>query len=365
MGFGAVHGGDVERVARKYGVDPSEILDFSANINPTPLPVETEDYLLKSLKEVDRYPDREYRRLRGALSRYSGVNQGNIMVGNGATELLYLTARALKVSRVLLPVPSFAEYERALTCVQADITYFPLKEEEGFSLNIDRLMKELSRGYDLIILCNPNNPTGQLIQWDDMMKILEKCQRQETVLLLDETFIEFTPQPQERLFQEISPYPNVILIRALTKFFGIPGLRLGYCLANSLLLEKLWAQKEPWTVNIAASMVGAFLLENGDFIQRSREWIKEERPFMTAKLQEIPGFRVYQSCANFILLKLLQEGWTSSWLKERLEERRILIRDASSFPGLDSSFIRIAIKDRENNLKLLQVLESLRGRTVT
>ncbi|MBT9139696.1 MAG: Threonine-phosphate decarboxylase [Dehalococcoidia bacterium] len=355
-----IHGGDVDRVAREYGYDPREILDYSANINPLPLPKTMKDFLGSHLDVLSRYPDRDYRELKGALAAYTGYPSGWIMVGNGATELIYLAARALKPRKVLIPAPSFADYERAFASRQMPVDYFEIKEADDFRLDVAGFIRELARGYDMTVLCSPNNPTGKVIPKRELLKILDEAQKRHTYVLLDETFVEFVPDIQgASILGELEKYENVIILRAFTKFFAVPGLRLGYCLAHPILLEKLKAHQEPWTVNALAALLGPWLLGQKEYVEKTRKWILAERPYFINKLRELKEIKVYDSDSNFILVKLLTRSWSVKALKRAMEGQGIMIRDASSFRFLDEHFFRLAIKGREGNDRVLGELEEI------
>lgn len=355
-----IHGGDVERVCREYGFSPAEVLDYSANINPLPLPKGMRKYLAINLDAITRYPDREYYQLRNAISRYTGYAPEWIMVGNGATELIYLAARALELDKVLIPAPSFADYTRAFMTQGCKVDLFPLKEEANFKLDVEAFITTMSEGYEAVVLCNPNNPTGQLLSKAEISEIVSRAKQQGTIVILDETFIEFVDDiSQASMLGELAKFSNLVILRAFTKFFGVPGLRLGYCLTNPELLHKLRALQEPWSVNALASLLGPWLLEQHEYIARTRHWIISERPFFLARLNEIEHLKVYSCQANFVLCKLLTKGWNVKALQKSLEGIGIMIRDASSFPYLDEKFFRLAIKDRASNLQLAGELDEI------
>jgi len=354
-----VHGGDVDRVCREYGFAVEEVLDFSANINPLPLPEGMAEYLADSLAVLTRYPDREYRQLREALARYTGCSPRWIMVGNGATELLYLAAKALKPGKVLIPAPSFADFTRAFAVQGSRVDFFPLREQEGFKLDIRAFCQAMGEGYGAAVLCNPNNPTGQLLDRSELVEVVGEAAKLGIMVILDETFLEFAAIPDRAtMLGELGRFRNLLILRAFTKFFGVPGLRLGYCLANPELLQELRARQEPWTVNGLAALLGPWLLEQTAYIDATRSWIREERPFFLARLKEIAALKVYDTQANFVLCRLLSSNWNAGSLKGTLERQGIMIRDAGSF-YLDEKYFRLAIRDRESNLRVAEKLEDL------
>jgi len=353
-----IHGGDVERVCREYGLIPEQILDYSANINPLPLPQGMSEYIAANLDSLARYPDREYHRLRKALARYTGCPASWIMVGNGATELIYLAAKALRPSKVLIPGPSFADFSRAFTIQGSKVDLFPLREEADFKLDVPAFIAQMAQGYEAVVLCNPNNPTGQLLRREELLEIVTAAKNLKSWVLLDETFIEFVANSdQVSLLQDLAHYDNLLILRALTKYFGVPGLRLGYGLAKPDLLNKLEALQEPWTVNAMAALLGPWLLEQQDYIESTRQWITRERPFFLARLREIKQLKVFEGQANFILCKLLTRGWNVKALQRSLEGLGIMIRDASSFPGLNDKFFRLAVRERTDNLQVAGELD--------
>lgn len=355
-----IHGGDIERVARTYGFNTSDILDFSSNINPLPLPRVVKDYLYEHFDTLTRYPDRDYSELRQALAFYTKMPLDYLLVGNGATELIYLTVQTLQPKRVLLPVPSFGEYEGALQNNNCEITHYQLREELGFKLDLPNFLSVLRQGFDLLILCNPNNPTGQLINKEEMLTILNEAQKTNTIVLLDETFIEFVPDVSgTSILDSLDGFENVLVLRAFTKFFALPGLRLGYCVAHPSLVEKLAERKEPWTVNGVAALLGPLLLKQTEFIRQARTWINKERPYFSEQLSQLNNLKVYETYGNFILLKLLEKGATVQALQEKLESRGIMIRNAASFHYLDNTYFRLAIKERSSNMRLIKNLEEL------
>lgn len=355
-----VHGGDVDRIAREYGFEPADILDYSANINPLPLPDGMGEYIVRNLDVLRRYPDREYLELRGAIAAYESLSADEIIVGNGATELLYLAARALRPKRVLIPAPSFGDYERVFTGMGTAVDFFPLREEEDFQLQIEPFLTELKKGYQMIILCNPNNPTGKLISIEDLKRIMDTAQKSGIWVILDETFLDFVSDRKKvTALNIIQEYNNLFIVKAFTKFFAVPGLRLGYAIANQGLLARIMPYKEPWSVNALASLLGPWLLKQKGFIKKSREWIHEERPFFLNSLKGVEGLKVFDSKANFVLVKLTNPYWKVSGLKAALEGIGVMIRDAGSFRFLDENYFRLAIRERAKNLRLVGEIDDL------
>lgn len=350
-----LHGGNIYKYLRN---GKKEILDYSSNINPLGVPQNFIEIAKNSFEILINYPDPYYIELRKKIAEFNSVNIDNIIVGNGATEILFLYMRALKPKKVLLLAPCFAEYERALKSVSANIEYFELKESENFYPNIENLKKEIeNNNYDLLLLCNPNNPTGQFIKLEDIKEIVKTCENKNTKIFIDEAFIEFIENWKEKTVSLLKN-KNVFIIRAFTKFFAIPGLRLGYGIAfDEDILKKIWEEKEPWTVNIFANLAGLIMLDDKEYIQKTEKWILKEKKFMYKELSKFQYIKTYKTECNFILIKLFNISSTN--LRDKMIEKNILIRDASNFKFLDFHFVRLAIKDRESNLKVLEALADI------
>ena len=296
--------------------------------------------------------------LRKKIAEFNSLDLNNIIVGNGATEILFLYLKALKPKKVLILAPCFAEYERALKSVSAKIEYFELKESNNFYPNIENLKKEIeANNYDLLLFCNPNNPTGQFIKLQDIKKIIDICENKNTKIFVDEAFIEFIENWQEKTVS-LFKNKNIFIMRAFTKFFAIPGLRLGYGIGfDDEILNKMWDEKEPWTVNTFANLAGLVMLDDKEYIEKSEKWILEEKKFMYKELSEFQYLKAYRTECNFILLKI--QNISSASLRDKMIEKNILIRDASNFKFLDYHFVRLAIKDRESNIKVLEALADI------
>ncbi|MCY7007058.1 histidinol-phosphate transaminase [Fusobacterium simiae] len=347
-----LHGGNIYKFQRERR---DNILDYSSNINPLGVPQKFIDIAKESFDKLVNYPDPYYIELREKIAEFNSASIDNIIVGNGATEILFLYMKALKPKKVLLLAPCFAEYERALRSASAKIEYFELKESENFYPNIKNLKKEIeNNGYDLLLFCNPNNPTGQFIKLEDIEEIIKIFENKNTKIFVDEAFIEFIENWKEKTVSLLKN-KNIFIMRAFTKFFAIPGLRLGYGIGfDEDILKKMWEEKEPWTVNTFANLAGLTMLNDKEYIEKTERWILEEKDFIYKKLSEFKYLKVYKTECNFILIKL--SNISSENLRDKMIEKNILIRDASNFKFLDNRFVRLAIKDRNSNLKMLETL---------
>ncbi|MEI6856479.1 threonine-phosphate decarboxylase CobD [Psychrilyobacter sp.] len=348
-----LHGGNIYKLKREKGI---EVLDYSANINPLGLSDRLKEAVIENLSILEKYPDPDYLEMKKIIADYNGIGIDNIVVGNGATEIMFLYAKCLKPRKVLIISPTFAEYERALKSTDCDVEYFQLREDEEFILNIPRLKETLDETYDLLVVCNPNNPTGKFIKKDTLDDLAKFCLTKDTKILLDEAFIEFV---EGNLSESILEYrnENVFIVRALTKFFAIPGLRLGYGITfDSELKEKIESSREPWSVNAIAELATKVLLEDSEYIEKSENWIRKEKEYMYRELCNIEGIKPYKTESNFILVKLIN-GMEVEEFREKMISLGVLVRNASNFNYLDNSYFRLAIKDRENNRKVLRCVE--------
>lgn len=362
------HGGNIYKIFREKNID--KILDYSSNINPYGLPENLKKEIFEKVFVLERYPDPDYIELREKIAEKNNLNIENIIVGNGATEIIFLFMKILSPKKVLIVSPTFGEYERAIKAStlandSLEINYFELKETENFVLNIKNLETELENNYDLLILCNPNNPTGQFLKLKKLEEILKICEQKNTKLFVDEAFVEFVEDwENESIINSKENKENLFVIRAFTKFFAIPGLRLGYGICfNNNLLKKMLEKKEPWSVNNIADLAGKTVLDDENYIQKTKEWIKDQKKYMYENLNKIEGLRAYKTEVNFILLKiednLLEKGLDVKNLRKKMLEKGILIRDASNFIYLDKHYFRLAIKDKLNNEKVIETLTSI------
>lgn len=365
-----LHGGNIYKLFREKNI--KNILDYSSNINPYGVPEKLRKIITGNMDILERYPDPDYIELRSKIAKNNKVDIKNVILGNGATEIIFLLMKVLAPKKVLVVSPTFTEYERAINAARdekkekVEINHFPLQEEDGFILNINLLIGQLDRNYNLLIMCNPNNPTGKFVLKEDMEKILEKCNRTETKFFIDEAFIDFIENGSEQsIVNTLKNKTNLFVVRAFTKYFAIPGLRLGYglCFDENLSYE-VYKKKEPWSVNNIADLAGMTVLDDAEYIEKTDKWIREEKKYMYEKLEKIKEIKPYKTEVNFILVKIdrqiiNEKGLNVHKLKEEMLRKGILIRDASNFRYLDESYFRLAIKDRVNNDRVLNTLKEI------
>ncbi|MCD8354880.1 MAG: threonine-phosphate decarboxylase CobD [Clostridiales bacterium] len=343
------HGGDI------YAWGEREILDFSASLNPMGMPNEVAHAAMEGVSASDHYPDPQCRALRQAIAEAEGVPAEQIFCGNGAAELLDRLALALRPRRAMVLAPTFWEYERALRANGCKVISHYLKPEREFDVTED-LLRVLRPGLDLLILCNPNNPTGRTIPAPLLAELCRRCQTQNTVLVVDESFLSLTDaEYQTDLRPLLTECLRLVLLRSLTKSYAMPGLRLGYLLCGDpKLLERVAQAGQPWGVSVPAQYAGIAAMHRTDWPRLGREMAEPQRRRLTEELRNM-GFRVWDSRANYLLF------YTSRWtdLRERLLERDILIRDCSGFPGLGPGYYRIAVRTEAENTRLLRALHEL------
>lgn len=356
------HGGNVFAAARRLGVSVSRILDFSANINPLGPSPRALWKLRRELDLIRHYPDSQKNELRSLVAKKEAIEPGCILFGNGTTQLLHLIPRFLKPGKALVVQPGFAEYEAALRTVGCKIHRLYLVRETRFRLDRAQLVSSISRERpELIVLGNPNNPTGAMISGSLLSELLDLCAKKHIYLILDESFIDFTSRPS--LLAEASRRPYLCVLRSLTKFWALAGLRIGFLVAQEPLVEKLSAHMEPWSVNTLAWTAAAASLRDSEYRRKTLTLVRSERAFLSGQLSHLGWLKPYPSDANFLLVRIETKDLYSTDLQSRLERRNILIRDASSFPGLGRKYIRIAVRNHRENQRLIEELFSI-GRSL-
>ncbi|ATW28977.1 threonine-phosphate decarboxylase [Candidatus Formimonas warabiya] len=348
------HGGDI------YSCQ-GEVLDFSSNINPLGVPESFRMALCEKITDFTRYPDIQYRALRAELAEYLGFDDPELVIpGNGAVEIIYKTILALESARMINLSPTFSEYARAARQNGVEVIDLNIYDASFTDLDFSLLFAALIPN-SLVVLCNPNNPTGTFVEREKMCFLARELAQKDCFLLIDEAFIEFTDHyPENSMIGELGHYPNVILIRAATKFFGMPGIRLGFGVSkNKQLIRGIREHLEPWNVNAAAVLAGCTVYRDQEYITASRAWVKEEREFLFHQLSKIDGLTVYPSKANYHLAKI-SRGKMDAWaLKNRLLEKGVLIRTPDGFNYLSAYHFRLAVKDRPSNQRLVEVLREV------
>ncbi|MBI4825583.1 MAG: threonine-phosphate decarboxylase [Nitrospirae bacterium] len=346
------HGGNIYRIADELGIPEERLIDFSASINPLGISEKVKGVINRELDNLVNYPDPDTKMLRHKIAEYNGIGPETIICGNGSTELIYLIPRALKPKKVLIPAPTFSEYERACRLSsELRIVSYELNEENGFEVIPNGFIKAM-QGCDMAFLCNPNNPTGHLLEKDDMLRIAEAARKMKCYLIVDEAFIDFVPGGS--VIRDVQENPYLIVLRSMTKFYALTGLRIGYGVFHGDLIDRIKEFKEPWTVNTLAQQAAITAVQDDEYAAETYELIKREKDFLEKGFQEL-NIEYLPSSVNYYLLKTEDaQGITSG-----LIGKGILARDCSNFKGLNSSYIRVAVKSRGNNEVLLKELSKL------
>lgn len=349
------HGGNTREAAALYGFEEAQLLDFSANINPLGMPATLKQAIIANLALAERYPDPEYQALHQRLATHHRIAPDWVLAGNGETELIFLLTAWLRPRRALLLTPGFAEYRRALQKTGCEIVDYPLTQANGWQPD-DGLLKALTPGLDCLFLCTPNNPTGLLPDEALIMAIARRCGDCGITLIVDEAFLDFVPQAPG-LIPFLAELPHVWVLRSLTKFFAIPGLRLGYlACADARAVAALRAEREPWSINAFAALAGEMLFADKAYIDATLAWLNQQRPWLYAELAKIAGVTVWPGVANYLFLRCDAPGLD---LQAALLAKRILIRSCANYPGLDARYYRVAVKSREANAALVAALKEI------
>lgn len=327
--------------------------DFSVNVNPLGTPESVMAAACEGIRHCAQYPDVACGKLREKLAAAEEVNGEQIIFGNGAADLIFSLVLAEKPKKVLLPAPTFAEYEQAVHAAGGTVIYHMLTEADGFCLD-DGILEKLTPEIDLLFLCNPNNPTGLPMKKEQVLRILERCADCKTLLVVDECFNEFLDEPQAYSMKPfLNRFPNLFLLKAFTKIYAMAGLRLGYGFCGDPeLLQRMREAGQPWNVSIPAQFAGVAALEEQDYVKRSKKLLTEERAYLKTQLRLL-GFTVYDSQANYIFFRARPA------LYQLLADKGILIRDCSNYVGLSEGYFRIAVKTHEENVDLIRTIQSI------
>lgn len=352
----AAHGGNIYKKARELGIPESLILDFSANLSPLGIPEGVKQSLVDAIDGLINYPDPDCTALTEAIADFDYVKKEQILCGNGGADLLFRLALALKPKKVLLPVPAFVEYEEALHAVDADIEHFYL--EKDYTVK-ETLLAAMNPEQDLLVICNPNNPTGLLVERELLLQILDLAKAYQICVLVDECFLEIYPgEADYTLKGYLEQYPNLIILKSFTKMYAIPGVRLGYVLCgDEQLLYKMKASGQAWSVSHFAQAAGIAALKEIEYRKKTITMIAKENAFLREELSKLP-IRLYEGVANYFFFQA--PGIRD--LDKRMERHGIMIRNCSNYVNLGEDYFRVAVRSREDNLRLLEALqEELEG----
>jgi threonine-phosphate decarboxylase len=353
------HGGDVWGFSRKYNIPLEKVLDFSGPINflgPSPKAVEA----VKQYTRLIRfYPDPNPVDLRLEIAKYvgHGVDEANIILGNGSIELIYMITEVFQCSfKAVIPVPSFTEYEKAVLRVHGEAIFVQLPE--NFALETEKIKKAVTDDTRIVYICNPHSPSGTLFDKEAVLDLVDFCHKKDVIVSVDENYIEFSDRCNEAtLVGHVRKYENLFVIRSVTKFYGMPGIRFGYSIASDRLIDELQTVRQPWSINTLAGCATLAAFKDAEFIENTKRTIKKEKAEFAKMLSETGELHVFPSETNFLLVKILNKKFTSTALRDKIAEEGMLIRDCSTFVGLNDSYFRVTVRSYADNLKLVNSLK--------
>ncbi|MGL5646754.1 MAG: pyridoxal phosphate-dependent aminotransferase [Clostridium sp.] len=350
------HGANLFDLEESLGIKKEELLDFSSNINPFGASDKAKKKVIEKIDEVSIYPDPEYISLRESISSYANCNKDNIVLGGGATELIVSFVDTINPKKALILYPSYSEYEKDLKRIDCKIEKYFTKKEYDFKVDLENFKKEIKeKNYDLVIICNPNNPTGFCFKRSEIEEIISS--NENTFFMVDETYIEFTKKEIYSSASLVDEYKNLYVIRGTSKFFSTPGIRLGYGLiGNEEIKEKIKKSLPLWNINILATIMGEEMFKDKEFIEKTLVHVKREINNLQESLKEVDYIKVYETKGNFILCEI-KNGKESSLLYQNLAKKGMIIRDCTSFEGLDRNFFRVCILKTEENERLINALK--------
>jgi L-threonine-O-3-phosphate decarboxylase len=342
------------------------MLDFSASISPLGVPAAAMQAVQDALNGIAHYPDPECKVFRQAAASQAGVGSENILAGNGAAELIYLIVRMINPDVALIPIPAFSEYGYAVKTVGGKLQYIQLQPEGSrFIFPVDELCRS-TRGADLAFVCNPNNPTGTLLNRDELEAILEAGKAHHCFMVIDEAYLDFVEGGSDRsVIKKIFDYKNLLIIKSLTKLYSLPGLRIGYAIGHPDLIGKMASSRDPWTVNTLAQAAGTAALTAEDYRVRVQELVMGERHYLYEEIKRIPGLKPFIPTANFLLATISAAGVTAGQLRDVMARSGILIRDCTSFAGMGPRYFRVTVRTRSENIRLLQALNEAMTRFIS
>ena len=351
------HGGDIQRAMQENNL--SSLIDFSANINPYGLSAKIREAVISHIDDVIHYPQPDSADLRRLVSEKYNIAEDKLILGNGAVEILYTLCHILQPRKALIVSPGFSEYERAARSAGAEISYALLNERQDFASPMRDIIVKI-KGNDIVFLGNPNNPTGTLYSAEDVELLIEHAENNGCFVVVDESFMDFIKNSEVfSVLPLVEKYHNLLVLHSLTKFYAIPGLRLGFAATDHEVMQPLYAAKDPWNVNSLAQAAGIAALNDAAYQRRSRNYTRTEINYLYEELSEFKQLKIYEPSVNFMLVNIAKTGFTAAELREKLLAKGILIRSCANYPGLDESYVRFAVRTREENDELIDALSEL------
>lgn len=355
-----LHGGNIDEALLRYGIVPTQpVIDFSVNVNPLGPPEIIARKWPDWFKSIAAYPSQNGKSLKNFYCRRFGLPEGSILPGNGSIELIYLAPRAFKIKTALIFTPSFHDYQRACEIAGASVTKIPLIHNMSANYPFDDKISAIMERTDAVVLGNPNNPTGSLLKSKTILNLAR--QFPQTLFLIDEAFSQFLEKPEHFSLMHWKQLPkNIIIFHSLTKFYALPGLRMGAAISHPDTIDRLAGFKEPWTVNALAEKAAMSLMDCKDYEMSTRQLIHEQRHFLTRAFSQIPGIDLFNAPANFMLARL-NDPLNPDVVMRRLLEKGILIRDCRNFEGLEGNYVRMAVRGKDDNRRLVQAFTDVCG----
>jgi threonine-phosphate decarboxylase len=351
------HGGDVWGFSRKYGIPLNNVLDFSAPINFLGASPKAVEAIKNVAHQVKFYPDPNPKELKNEIAEYiGGIESENIIIGNGSIEPIYMIADFFAPDfEAIIPVPSFSEYEKATLRVHGKPIFSKLKED--FSMDFENIKKVVNEKTRVIFICNPHSPSGKLYSRENILEITKFCNKMNIFVCVDENYMEFTELGSKTTVSGyVEKYKNLFVVKSLSKFFGMPGVRFGYGIANKNFICELQDVRQPWSINLLAVFATKAALNDSEFIKNTKMTIASEKAHLEKMLNSIDILHVFPSATNFLLVKILDRKILSTTLRENLAKDGILIRDCSTFVGLDNSYFRVTVRSFDQNNLLVDKL---------
>lgn len=347
------HGGQPSKIYELTGINQNEkIYDFSANLNPLGPPRKIKQKFLQSFKQIQNYPDPDYMVATTLVSKHENVPEDHVLLTNGGAEAIFLIAHLFSGQKALIIEPTFSEYKRACEVYNIDVSSLSLSDDNHFTLPLESIVEKLHE-VDIVFICRPNNPTGTMTSIDEMKIIIENASKYGTTIIVDEAFIHFAPSEYEDLTSLVETNHNLILLRSLTKIYSIPGLRLGYIIANENKINKLRSKQIPWSINGVVTSLLPYLFADETFIEHTKNWLKKQLIYMKDELTSL-GFYVSPTVVNFYLLQ--DDHKNTEELFRFLLNHQLIPRHTHTFKELEGRYLRLAVRNEEENKYLLNVL---------
>lgn len=351
------HGSDIEVIAKKYNMSVDSIVPHASNVNPMGMSPMAKQALLDNVEAISAYPERDYATLREHISNYTKADPNNMILGSGTSDLIRLTFETVKPERTLIVGPTYGEYARMAALAGSETNTYMLQNLDDFELDVDMFLKNLNDTIDMLILCNPNNPTSKLIPKGQLDVILDACLSHDIFVMIDEAYIEFVKDTELATAISLTrKYENLIVLRSVSKFFAAPGIRFGYAItSNSDFLEAAGNAKMPWNVNTFACIAGV-MFEDEHYINLTKSLMQTERNLIYSAMSSRKTIKVFKPDANFLLIKLLKEDQTSADVFDYCIQKGLMVRDCSDYEGLGNKFVRFCFLKPEQNDKMVNTI---------